>query len=75
MYRPWVAPACGPHERYGIHHGVTTQMSNDEKDIAYSAEYDAYYNPVTNEWIDTKCDDPTCEFCSTRPAQPLKDLP
>jgi hypothetical protein len=47
--------------------------NNDEKDIAYSAEYDAYYNPVTNEWIDTKCDDPTCEFCSTRPAQPLKD--
>ena len=49
--------------------------NNDEKDTAYSAEYDAYYNPVTNEWIDTKCDDPTCEFCSTRPAQPLKDLP
>lgn len=48
-------------------------MIDDEKDTAYSAEYDAYYNPVTNEWIDTKCDDPTCEFCSTRPAQPLKD--
>ena len=48
-------------------------MNNDEKDIVYSAEYDAYYNQVTNEWIDTKCDDPTCEFCSTRPAQPLKD--
>ena len=47
--------------------------NNDEKDIAYSAEYDAYYNLVTNEWVDTKCDDPTCEFCSTRPAQPLKD--
>ena len=30
-------------------------MINDEKDTAYSAEYDAYYNPVTNEWIDTKC--------------------
>ncbi len=49
--------------------------NNDEKDTAYSAEYDAYYNPVTNEWIDTKCDDPTCKFCSTRPTQPLKDLP
>jgi hypothetical protein len=47
-------------------------MNNDEKDIAYSEEYDAYYNQVTNEWIDTKCDDLTCEFCSTRPAQPLK---
>jgi len=47
-------------------------MTNDEKDIAYSEEYDSYYNPVTNEWIDSKCDDLTCEFCSTRPAQPLK---
>jgi hypothetical protein len=45
----------------------------DDKDIAYSAEYDAYYNQRINEWIDTKCDDPNCEFCTKRPAQPLKD--
>jgi hypothetical protein len=50
-------------------------MINDEKDTAYSAEHDAYYNPVINEWIDSKCDDPTCEFCTTRPERPLKDLP
>lgn len=45
----------------------------DEKDIAYSKEYDAYYNQRTNEWIDHKCCDPNCEFCTTRPARPLKD--
>ena len=49
------------------------QMINDEKDTAYSEEYDAYYNQVTNEWIDSKCDDPECEFCTTRPERPLKD--
>ena len=45
----------------------------DDEDIKYSEEYDAYYNQATNEWIDTKCDDPNCEYCITRPAQPLKD--
>ena len=48
-------------------------MIDNKKDIAYSAEYDAYYNQVTNEWIESKCDDPACEFCPSRPAQPLKD--
>jgi hypothetical protein len=45
----------------------------DEKDIAYSKEYDAYYNQRTNEWIDDQCCDPNCEFCRRRPAQPLVD--
>jgi hypothetical protein len=47
-------------------------MNNTEKDIVYSEEYDAYYNQATNEWIESKCDDPACEFCPARPAQPLK---
>lgn len=37
----------------------------------YSEEYDAYYNPETNEWIDSKCSDPTCEYCTKRPEKPL----
>jgi hypothetical protein len=45
----------------------------DEKDIAYSKEYDAYYNQATNEWIDDQCCDPNCEFCRRRPARPLVD--
>lgn len=51
-------------------------MINDEeidKDLAYSAEYDAYYNPTTNEWTESTCDDVTCEFCTRRPQKPLKE--
>ena len=36
----------------------------------YSEEYDAYYDKVTREWLEDKCDDPTCEYCSTRPEKP-----
>jgi hypothetical protein len=43
----------------------------DKKNIAYSKQYDAYYNQVTNEWTESKCDDPNCEFCRRRPPHPL----
>lgn len=33
----------------------------------YSEEYDAYYNLHTGEWLEDKCDDPTCSFCVNRP--------
>ena len=39
----------------------------------YSEEHDAYYNPVTNEWLEPTCDDPTCEYCVDRPERPLID--
>jgi hypothetical protein len=43
------------------------------RDIVYSKEYDAYYNQKTNEWTESKCDDPTCEYCINRPEHPLVD--
>ena len=39
----------------------------------YSEKYDAYYDDETNEWLESKCDDPTCEFCVNRPARPLEE--
>ena len=39
---------------------------------AYSEKYDAYYDEDTNEWLESKCDDPTCEFCVNRPERPLE---
>ena len=39
--------------------------------LAYSDEWDAYYNRVTNEWTESKCSDPTCEQCMGRPERPL----
>lgn len=41
--------------------------------IGYSEEYDANYNTQTGEWLDDKCDDPTCEFCANRPERMLKE--
>jgi len=44
----------------------------DTKPIVYSEKYDTYYNEETNEWVEDKCDDPTCEFCINRPDKPLE---
>ena len=43
------------------------------RDIVYSKEHDAYYNQTTNEWTEPKCDDPACEYCATRPENPVVD--
>jgi hypothetical protein len=36
----------------------------------YSNRYDAYYCELCNKWIDDKCTNPECEFCSKRPDKP-----
>lgn len=46
---------------------------NKHKYIQYSEEYDAEYSPVRNEWLDSKCDDPECEYCPNRPSRPLTE--
>lgn len=33
----------------------------------YSEEYDAYFDGKTGEWLEDKCDDPNCEYCTGRP--------
>lgn len=37
----------------------------------YSEQYDAHYNPKTNEWIEKKCTDTECVYCKDRPERPL----
>jgi hypothetical protein len=37
---------------------------------SYSAEYDAYYCKSCNHWLESKCDDPECEYCTKRPKVP-----
>lgn len=39
-------------------------------DSKYCEQYDAYYNPKTDEWLEKKCSDPGCEFCKDRPDKP-----
>jgi hypothetical protein len=38
----------------------------------YAERYDAYFCPVDDTWLGTKCDaDAACDFCDGRPAKPL----
>lgn len=36
----------------------------------YSDKYDAYYCKTCDEWLEQKCNDEDCEFCSIRPDKP-----
>jgi hypothetical protein len=50
-------------------------MKIDEKTarewLKYSEQYDAYYDGKTMTWIERRCEDASCEFCSTRPIRPV----
>lgn len=43
--------------------------------IKYSEKYDAYYDESTGEWTESKCDDPTCEYCANRPDKASDETP
>jgi hypothetical protein len=47
-------PVCGAQGKYSY----------------YDDGYDAYYCEPCNKWIDEKCSDPECEWCSKRPERP-----
>lgn len=36
----------------------------------YSAKYDAVYCADCDEWLEGKCPDRECEYCSVRPEKP-----
>lgn len=38
----------------------------------YYDDYDSFFCPNCNIWLESACSDPTCEFCRTRPKNPLK---
>ena len=42
-------------------------MGNEEY---YDEEYDSYYDPDENTWLEEICGDKECEFCSKRPPTP-----
>ena len=33
----------------------------------YNERFDAYYETDTNQWLEDKCDDLDCDYCSGRP--------
>lgn len=35
-----------------------------------SVRFDAYYCVSCNEWLEDRCSDPSCNFCTARPFNP-----
>ena len=63
---PW-----GPDIIYGPNtnpYKVTSLAGSNNK---YSEEYDTYFDPTQNMWLEDKCTDPNCEYCVKRPERPL----
>lgn len=46
---------------------VETCKERQEYMKMYSEQYDAYYDGLTGEWLEDKCDDPNCDYCVGRP--------
>jgi len=40
----------------------------------YAEYYDSYYCPDCDIWLDEKCADATCNFCSRRPEFPKEKM-
>jgi hypothetical protein len=47
--------------------------SQEKPNATYCAEYDAYYDCKTGEWLEEKCGDINCEFCNERPDKFYRD--
>lgn len=39
-------------------------------DRGYSEEYDSIFCLSCDKWLESSCEDPGCEFCSSRPVKP-----
>ena len=55
-------------DRYGVQKCVRCKS-----EIAYSMDYDAYYCPKCNEWLEAKCGQKDCIYCINRPDKPNKN--
>jgi len=40
--------------------------------LVYYDKYDTYFCPKCNKWTESKCNDPSCDYCKNRPKMPLK---
>lgn len=38
--------------------------------IRYNEEFDSNYDDELDVWLEGKCDDSECEYCSRRPEKP-----
>lgn len=44
------------------------------QESGYSEKYDAYYCPVTTQWLCSACNDSDCSFCADRPITAKKEI-
>jgi len=81
----YISEDCGSIDIFPIRDGVVSKSSfhfdgyvqypvycetcNHVK--LFDIDHDAHFCPLCNVWIDKKCSDPNCDFCSTRPEKPL----
>lgn len=38
----------------------------------YHEDFDAYFCPQENIWLESQCGDPECDYCKKRPKVPLQ---
>lgn len=69
---PWEYPSPNPWNQPAPYYGPPYIVTCNTDDVLrYSEEYDSNYNVKTNEWTESTCGDPACEYCSNRPEKPL----
>ncbi|MFY0518812.1 hypothetical protein ACOMCU_13430 [Lysinibacillus sp. UGB7] len=39
--------------------------------LVYYEDFDAYFCPKCNRWTESRCNDPKCKYCPTRPEKPI----
>ncbi|MBB4826321.1 hypothetical protein HNO89_003580 [Sporosarcina luteola] len=39
--------------------------------LIYYDDFDTYFCPKCNNWLESKCNDPNCKYCCNRPEKPL----
>jgi len=62
---------CGDEECIGVKHYKCKRCKTLN---CYSERYDAYFCSRCNKWLESKCKDIKCPFCSERPSKPLKKI-
>ena len=49
---------------------MTIKCGVQEHETSYNSRYDCYCCTVCDTWLESQCDDPTCEICRGRPSKP-----
>lgn len=45
--------------------------SQCKSNLVYYDKFDTYFCPKCNSWTESKCSDPQCKYCPSRPEYPL----